>query len=126
MKTSYSLFLLATVLFLSACTPHPSSGVWKATQSTKDNDYGISRLVVNFEGWASFTTSTLDNAAWHCFWAATDKQKASLNCTSSLDSKQEEVFILTVNNQGLAELRHKSKLVGIFARLDENPSPKKK
>ncbi len=123
MKITYSLFLLAAVLFLTACSPHSGAGVWKATE---DNDYGISRLVVNFEGWADFTTSKLDNAAWHCFWAATDKKEASLNCTSSLNLEQEEVFILTVNDQGLAELRHKSKLVGVFVRQDENPSPKKK
>ena len=122
MKAFNSLYLLATALFLTACTPHPGAGVWKAAA---DNDYGISRLVVNFEGWASFTTSKLGNATWHCFWAATDKQEATLNCTSSLNTEQKEVFILTVNDQGLAELQHKSKLVGVFTRQDENPSSKK-
>lgn len=51
--------------------------------------------------------------------------EATLNCTSSLNSEQKEIFVLIVNDQGLAELQHQSKLVGVFMRQDENPSPKK-
>ena len=122
MKFHSSLFLLSITLLLCACSPHPAAGVWKATE---DNDYGITKLVVAFEGRADFVTRKLDNATWHCFWAVTGKQEASLDCTSSLNPEQEETFLLTINNQGLAELRHKSQLVASFSRQDENPSPNK-
>jgi outer membrane biogenesis lipoprotein LolB len=122
MKFHSSLFLLSITLLLCACSPHPAAGVWKATE---DNDYGITKLVVAFEGRADFVTRKLDNATWHCFWAVTGKQEASLDCTSSLNPEQEETFLLTVNNHGLAELRHKSQLVATFSRQDENPSPNK-
>jgi len=120
MKRHYSLFLLSIALLLSACSPHPAAGVWK---STEDNDYGITKLVLSFEGRADFVTRKLNNATWHCFWANTGKQEASLDCTSSLNPEQEESFFLTINDQGLAQLRHQSQLVGSFTRLDENPSP---
>jgi len=122
MKFHSSVFLLSIILLLSACSPHPAAGVWKTTE---DNDYGITKLVVAFEGRADFVTRKLDNATWHCFWAVTGKQEASLDCTSSLNPEQEETFLLTISNQGLAELRHKSQLVASFTRQDENPSPKK-
>lgn len=122
MKFHSSLFLLSIALLLCACSPHPAAGVWKTTE---DNDYGITKLVVAFEGRADFVTRKLDNATWHCFWAVTGKQEASLDCTSSLNPEQEETFLLTINNQGLAELRHKSQLVASFSRQDENPSPNK-
>lgn len=122
MKFSLSLVLLAIVYMLSACTPHPASGVWKTTE---DNDYGLSKLVVGFEGRANFATPNLDNATWHCFWSATDKQEILLNCTPSTNPEQEERFILTINNQGMAELRHHAQLVATLTLQDENPSPKK-
>ncbi len=59
MKIHYSLFMLSIALLLSACSPHPAAGVWKTTE---DNDYGITKLVVAFEGRADFVARKLDNA----------------------------------------------------------------
>lgn len=122
MKFYYSLFLISIALLLSACGPHPVAGVWKTTE---DNSYGITKLVVSFEGRAVFVSRKLDDTTWHCFWAVTGKQVAKLNCTSSLNPEQKESFLLNINDQGLAELHHKSQLVAILTRQDENPSPKK-
>jgi hypothetical protein len=120
MKYSYSLFSLGTAMLLTACTPHPASGVWTTTE---DNAYGISKLVVGFEGRANFVTPKLDNSEWRCFWSATSKQETTLDCTPSTAPEQEERFLLTINAQGMAELQHDSKLVAIFTLQDENPSP---
>jgi hypothetical protein len=122
MKLSCTLILLTIAMLLSACSPHPVAGVW---ETIEDNDYGISRLAVSFEGRADFVTSKLDNATWHCFWGATGKQEANLDCKASNNLEQEERFILTINDQGLAELRHKSQLVALFKRQDKNSSPEK-
>ena len=112
------LFLLISVVLLSACSPHSSTGVWKTTD---DNEFGISKLVVAFDGKAEFVSKKLDNANWHCFWAATAKQEAELKCTPSTDTEKEESFKLRVNEQGLAELSHNSTLIAILKRTDENP-----
>lgn len=119
MKTIHTSVLLTIILLLFACAPHPGAGVWKTTE---DNDYGISILNVSYDGKADFVTTKLDNTTWHCFWGATGKQEASLDCSSSTNSELEERFILTINYQGLAELRHKSQLVASFMRQDENPA----
>lgn len=122
MKPFHLLRLLGITLLVSACSPHPGAGVW---QATGDNDYGIAKLIVSFDGKANFVTSKLDNTTWHCFWGATGKQETSLDCSSSTNSEQEERFILNITDKGLAELRHQSQLVAVFTRLDENPTLEK-
>ena len=115
-----SVFIAFTVL-LSACSPHPGSGVWEAVA---DNEQGISKLTVGFEGKAEFTSSKLNNAVWHCFWSTADKKKLALNCTPSTNPEQKKSLELNVNEQGMAELRDGSTLLATFKRLNENPSPK--
>ena len=119
MKSTH-LTLLDIIFLLSACNPHPTSGVWKATA---DNDYGINKLVVSFDGRATFTTSKLDNAVWQCFWSATSKQQTELDCTPSTDTEKEERFILNINETGLTELHHNDIVITSFTLQDENPSP---
>lgn len=121
MKIYLSPLLLAIGFILSACTPHSASGVWKTTE---DNKYGITKLIVSFDGRASFKTPKLDNATWHCFWSAIDKQETELNCTPSTNPDQEERFIITTQNQRIAELRHNDQLVATLTLQDENPSTK--
>ena len=118
MKTFYALLLLAFTLLISACSPHPASGVWKTTQ---DNEYGISKLMMSFDGRAEFITTKLNNASWHCFWSATGKKQANLDCNPSTDKEQQELFMLMINDQGDAELMHKSKLISTFKLQNENP-----
>jgi len=79
-----SIFIITTFL-LSACSPHPGSGVWEAVA---DNEQGISKLTVGFEGKAEFTSSKLNNAVWHCFWSTADKKKLVLDCTPSTNPEQ--------------------------------------
>ena len=119
--TAVALFLS---LFLSACSPHPATGVWK---STGDNQYGIDRLVVGFEGRAEFITKKLNNAVWHCFWSASDKkEQLNLDCSASIDPKLKKKFELSVNDQSFSELKENGEVLAIFARLDEDPSPREK
>ena len=115
-------FLVFLVLFLSACSPHPVSGVWKATEA---NALGIDRLVVGFEGRAEFTTSDQGSVTWHCFWGISDKKTLALDCTPSSNPDNKKSFTLSVNDNDKAELRDESTLLATFNRLDENPSPKK-
>jgi hypothetical protein len=115
------LMLIALSLLLMACSPHPSTGVWKATA---ENDMGIDRLVVGFEGRAEFV-SKKPEATWHCFWGKQDEKILSFDCTPSNDPDQKKAFTLTAIDLGSAELREGTKLLATFTRLDENPSPQK-
>ena len=116
--------IVAFSLLLTACSPHPGTGVWKALG---DNEMGISKLTVGFEGRAEFVSGKKDeNTIWHCFWATPEKKKLRLDCTPSTNPEQMTSFILSVNDQGQAELRDQSILLASFIRSDENPSPKKK
>ncbi len=129
----FSAFIIFLSLFLSACSPHPATGVWKATG---ENTLGIDRLVAGFEGRAEFTTSKINNAVWHCFWGAADKKILKLNCAPSTNTEEKRLFTLGVNEQGLAELRDDAAngvsstetlpVLATFTRLDEDPSPRKK
>lgn len=120
MKSFFTPLLLIVALLLSACTPHPASGFWKTTQ---DNVYGITKLVIGFDGRAEFVTNKQDNATWRCFWSAIDERQARLKCTSSKNPEQDEDFILTINNQSQAELKHNDKQVASFTLQNGNPSP---
>jgi hypothetical protein len=129
----FSAVIVSLSLFLSACSPHPATGVWKATG---DNSLGIDRLVAGFEGRVEFTTSKINNAVWHCFWGAANKKILKLNCAPSTNTEEKRLFTLSINEQGLAELRDDNSAEGAsaetlpvlatFIRLDEDPSPRKK
>jgi len=51
-------------------------------------------------------------------------KKQNFCCTPFTDPDREEQFILTINDQGLAELRHDARLITLLTLQDENPSPK--
>ena len=116
----FPVFVLS-LLLLSACSPHLGAGVWRATA---DNNRGIAKLTVGFDGKAEFTTSKQESALWHCFWTTADEKKLALDCTPSTNPEKNSSFELSVNEKGEAELHEGSILLATFQRLDENPSPR--
>lgn len=124
MKTSsIASMIIISALLLSSCSPHSGTGVWKANG---DNEWGINRLVVGFEGRAEFSSTKKNNAVWHCFWTAvSDDEGLDLECTPSTDTDNKQKFQVIVNDKGLAELRSESSLLATFALQDEDPSPRK-
>ncbi len=122
MKYFLSLSLITTVVLLTACTPHPTSGVWKATL---DNDYGIDELVIAFDGKAHFTSTKKEITDWHCFWTASSKFATELKCTPSTNPDQEEKYTLTIDNKKIALLQHNTRLIASFTRTDKDPSAEK-
>jgi hypothetical protein len=116
MKKFLSLAICA--LTLSACSPHPGSGVWKAQG---ENNMGIPSLTIGFEGKARFSSSKTTPATWHCFWNASGRQTIDLDCTPSIDTEAETHFVLTVTDNQAAKLSMDGKPVGNFARSDKMP-----
>ena len=55
MKVKDLLFLALGGAMLTACSPHPGAGTWKATS---DNAFGIVDLSLQFDGKAEFATSS--------------------------------------------------------------------
>ena len=93
MRPLQILFLLVLSLLLGACSPHPGTGIWSVEQ---DNEFGISRLTVNYDGKAEFNATKPENISWRCFWGAAAKQEISMTCTPSNDPEQEYNYALTV------------------------------
>ena len=122
MKFFFSLSFITIAVLLSACTPHPTSGVWKATV---DNDYGIDELVIAFDGKAHFTSTKNEITDWHCFWTASSEFATELKCTPSTNPDQEENYSLTIDNQKVALLRHNTQLIASFTLVDKDPSTEK-
>lgn len=118
MKLFFILTTACFTLLIAACSPHPASGVWKTTQ---DNAYGISELIMSFDGRAKFVTSKRNDATWHCFWSASAEKQADMDCNPSTEKETKSLFVLKVTNPGEAELFHDSILVGIFHLHNENP-----
>jgi hypothetical protein len=82
------------LLFLAACSAHPGAGGWHATSSNAK----FERLEIRYGGNADFYTNDNDqNAAWRCFWSATDKNTASLKCIDAGDGNNEKTYLFTVN-----------------------------
>ena len=96
----FTSFFISALLLLSACTPHLGSGVWEAVA---DNEQGISKLTVGFEGRAEFTSSKRNNTVWHCFWTTADKKKLAFDCAPSTNPEQKKPLELSVTEQGMAE-----------------------
>lgn len=123
MKQISTLFLIiSTSLFLSACSPHPGSGVWKANAENKE---GITKLIVSFEGKAEFVSTNKGNSVWHCFWTIYDKNTLNLDCSPSTNTEEKAHFFLAVDDQGIAKLQRESTVLATFNRIDENPTLKK-
>ncbi len=106
------------ILFLGGCSPHPSSGIWKAEG---DNKLGIKSLTVDFGGKAVFVSSKVKPATWHCFWSNAGEQTAEFDCTPSTDKETEENFVFTVMEGDVAELSQDGKPIGKFSRTEGNP-----
>ena len=120
-KPVFSIILAMTVLAVVSCSPNPASGVWQATDS---NNLDISKMVIAFDGRADLYSEQGGGTIWRCFWAAKSTQETVMDCTPSTDPDHKVSFVVTVNDNGMAELVQDSKSLGSFRRLNENPKIK--
>ena len=103
---------------MTACSPHPGTGVWMANT---DNELGISKMIVAFDGRVEFNSSKPENAKWHCFWEKLNKNSLELDCTPSNHVDQPHKFHIISIDKLNAELRENEKLLARLKRLNENP-----
>jgi len=113
MQVKLKLWIISLAIFLSACSPHPGSGGWRATSA----EPLFERLEVRFNGNADFYSKTNDDeAAWRCFWSAADKQAAELKCIQASNDSMEKIYMLIVDDDGqTATLEQGEQVLGQYA-----------
>jgi hypothetical protein len=111
------LLAFPAALLLTACSPHPGAGKWRASES---NAMGITDLTLAYEGRALFT-SREPAASWHCFWSGKDAENAALSCTPSTHPDREVHFRFRVEQSQRGTLYRDSRLVARFRRLEGKP-----
>lgn len=110
-KTSVILFIAACLFTLSACSPHPGTGKWKADAK---NSLNISTINIAFEGNADFYTDGQEESIRRCFWSAVAEQTMSMQCVYSEDAEQEVIYQFEVTEKGHAKLSQDEQLIGLF------------
>jgi len=106
------------MLSLTSCSPHPGTGVWV---SEGENNLGLSKIIVAFEGKAEFKTTKPVEANWHCFWGKMDENTLILDCTPSTHPDQAHQFKIISKQKMAAEFRENGNLIAKLKRIDENP-----
>ncbi len=112
------VILFSCLLILTACSPHPGTGVWSANA---ENKYGLSKIIIAFNGRAEFTTTRLMKTKWHCFWGKKTKTILSLDCSPASNPEQSRKFTIVSLDKMSAELREAGKPIATLKRVDENP-----
>ena len=115
---SYYLLTISSLFLLTSCSPHPGTGVWK---TEGENELGLSKIIVAFEGRAEFKSSKPVEANWHCFWGKADDQALNLDCTPSTNIDQARKFVIVSQDKTNAEFRENGKLIAKLKRVDANP-----
>ncbi|MFK5985602.1 MAG: hypothetical protein QM479_09265 [Pseudomonadota bacterium] len=107
-------WLLAVLVILAGCSPHPGAGKWKAIE---DNRMGIKNMSILFEGKSEFSTVENEKILWHCFWGAKSKMHLNMTCTPSTNIDHHEKFEFIVNAKDEGQLSQNGKNIGLFQRL---------
>jgi hypothetical protein len=110
-KTSTSLFLALMLLSLSACSPHPGAGKWKAD---KTNELNITTINVLFEGTADFYSDGKDESIRRCFWSAMAQHSMKMQCVYSENTDKKVTYQFVVTEKGHAKLSQDEQLIGLF------------
>jgi len=105
------LLSILSLLFISACSPHPSAGTW---QTETDNSLKLSKIVVVFEGTADFFSKQSETAIRRCFWSAATENQIQLQCVHADNTDITETYQLTVAENGQAQLTRDEKLISLL------------
>jgi len=109
----FTLLLLVVVLVLSACSPHPAAQTWITNQ---ENDLGINKINVVFEGTADFYSATDGRSIRRCFWGAKTRNSIELTCVHSDNTDIKETYKLEVTEDGKALLSQDNALITQLSR----------
>ncbi|WP_198264042.1 hypothetical protein [sulfur-oxidizing endosymbiont of Gigantopelta aegis] len=105
------LFFIIVLVTLTACSPHPGAGKWKAD---KANELNVSIINVLFEGTADFYTEGKDESIRRCFWSAIAPQTMSMQCVYSDNTDKKAAYQFVVTDKGHATLSQDEQVIGLF------------
>lgn len=114
----YFIIIIFSFFGLSACSPHPSTGVW---ESTDNNELGVTKIIIAFEGKAGFTSTKPSKVEWHCFWGKENDESLNLDCSPSISTERPRKFVIVSRAENSAELQENGKLLIKLKRINENP-----
>ena len=101
-----------TAILISACSAHPSSGVWIAS----DQAAHFSRIAVEFDGKAELFIPDRENYLYRCFWSGRDATSIRLQCSSADNEQDNPEYLLSVGQDGMAELSLQGDSLGRYSR----------
>jgi len=111
LKTSVILIITACLFTLSACSPHPGAGKWKADAK---NSLNVSTINIVFEGNADFYVDGKEESVRRCFWSAVAEKKMNMQCVYSEDTNKKVSYQFEVAEKGHAKLSQDGQLIGLF------------
>jgi len=111
LKIPLVLFVITSLFTLSACSPHPGAGKWKADTNNPQN---ISIINVLFEGNADFYVDGKEKSIRRCIWSAVAKQTMNMQCVYSEDTSKKANYQFVVTEKGHAKLSQDEQLIGLF------------
>lgn len=94
-KTLISLSITISLLFLSACSGHPSAGEWLASENNASN---LVKMKIHYDGKADiFTKQNPEKALLHCFWQASNADTIGLICTKAENTDKKIHYQLKID-----------------------------
>ena len=117
---SRQLFLtLFPSLLLSACSPHPGSGIWVPLD---DREAPYAKLEVLFEGRAELFVPDREEHLYRCFWGGAGANSIQMECVSADNETVKPSFTFRVAADGTGELIESGQTIAFFRRTDEKPT----
>lgn len=114
---SSALFIVVILIAVTACSPHPGAGAWKADG---DNSLKISSIKIIFEGTADIFSHENDgeskDAVFRCFWSASGEKQMQLQCVHAENTDLKETFQFTILETGQGKLTQNEQLIGLFQK----------
>ena len=114
-KTVYLLFLSLSLIFLSACSPHPASGTWIASA---DNQTNYSKILIHFDRKLEIYAQGSIKPVEYCGWSPISQKKIEMRCMSSDEQKEMDKYQLNII-KATAELTREGKVISSFTLVDE-------
>ncbi len=114
----FIVFILLSLLILSACSPHSGTGYW---QTQGSNSLNISSINITFEGTADFYTQGKKEAIYRCFWSAATEKSMRLQCVNANDVSKEDIYLFMNLDKKNAQLLLNDKIVAQFSRIEQPP-----
>ncbi len=124
LSAPFVLLILSSLLVLSGCSPHSSTGYWQAQSG---NSLNVAHINITFEGTADFYADGKEEAVYRCFWSAIAEKSIRLQCVDANNATKEETYQFINSDKNNAQLFLNDKVVGQFSQTERSAvSPKQK